>query len=59
MMQDLKSQAKNLRISFDSAYVINRGLSDLRMFWANQSLQVRKPLIVMEFEEEIWQAVHF
>lgn len=58
-MQGLKSQAKNWCISFDSAYVINRGLSDLRMFQANQSIQMRKPFIVMEFEEEIWQAVHF
>lgn len=58
-MQDLKSQAKNWYISFDSAYVINRELSNLRMFRANQSLQMRKTMTVMEFEKEIWQAVHF
>lgn len=59
LMLGLKSQAKNWCISSDSAYVINRELSDFRMFRANQSLQMRKPLIVMEFEEEVWQADHF
>lgn len=59
LMQGLKSQAKNWCISSDSAYVINRELNDLRMFRANQSLQMRKPWIVMEFEEEVWQADHF
>lgn len=59
LMQGLKSQAENWFISSDSAYVINRELSDFRMFRANQSLQMRKPLIVMKFEEEVWQAGRF